>query len=307
MFCRHCGGKMAENGHAFCPHCGKQNAPDEAKRSRIPRWLKWLSAIFLCVVGFLTFSALFTSDLSDPIIQELQALKGNRMTEAYYNYTSKGFRKSVSLDTFRQFVQEYPFLTKQKSVTFIERNVTGNHGELRALLLSDSGEQTVIDFRLIKEEEAWKIAGIALELKGDQSVAEGDEKSSGVDPFDVTPIYTTIREQMEKIRRRNIFDAYYTYTGKEFQNSTSYAAFEQFIKSQPGLKDNAHIDLNHLTFDNNIAEVKGYLTSKEGMTYPVEYNLSFESNAWKINYVHLSPKTAEESENEYEGPITLRL
>lgn len=306
MFCKHCGGKLAENGHAFCPHCGKQGALHEEK-SRLPGWFKWLSGGLLVIFSFLILTYILSPDLSDTVVQELQALKSNRITEAYYNYTSKEFRESVSLEHFRQFVQAYPFLTNQKSVALLDQKVEGNSGVLKAAITSNTGEERVIDFRLHREEEAWKISGIALEIKNPQEIAAGDlqSPSSQMEPFDASPIYHAILEQMEKIRKNELAEAYYRYTGKEFKETTSYTAFEKFIRSHDGFKDNTALDLNHLSFDNNIAEVKGRLISKEGKIYPVEYNLAYEEPFWKINYIHIIPKAVEYEE--VEGPITLRL
>jgi hypothetical protein len=299
----HCGGQLAQSGQGFCPHCGEK----VLQTSRAPRWFKWISAIFLGIVGFLIFSFVFTPDLSDTVLEELQALREKRITEAYYNYTSRAFRKAVPLENFREFIEAYPFLVRQTSVKFIERNVEGDSGDLKAVFGLNAGDEAVVHFHLNKEDDFWKISGIALDAKGLSPIAEGNfEKHSDFKPFDASPIYSVIKEQLNKIRQNDLAEAYYFYTAKGFRAATPYSEFEKFIKTHAAFSQNVKINLEQLSFDNNIAEVKAILISKEGKAYPVEYNLAYESEMWKISYVHLmeTEAAAEEVNNEQ---ITLQF
>jgi Domain of unknown function (DUF4864)/zinc-ribbon domain len=312
MYCKHCG-KQIEPADTFCSQCGLKNlnegdspSPSSRFHQRIPRWFKWLSGLFLCFILFHVFLILISPDLTDTVSEQFTALRENRITEAYYNYTTKEFQTAVSLENFREFTQKYPFLIHQKSVKFIERNVEGDNGLLKAVINTDNSEPILMNFRLSKEDDKWKILGMTLELQDQSQISEIERKSTPAAAFDDRPIYNRIQEQLEKIRQGNLSEAYYQYTGKEFQKATSYKEFEKFILKHLEFSNSLKIEIGHLTFDNNIAEVNGILKSKDGNSYKIEYNLVFEENEWKIIYIHFIPSGTKESTQENRGPISFQ-
>jgi hypothetical protein len=127
--------------------------------------------------------------------------------------------------------------------------------------------------------------------------------------FDAGPLYDAIKAQLYAIRSQHLSDAYHLYASKNFQKNTNYQQFESFIQSNPILKNYLTVDLNHLSFDNNMAEVKGHLVGPENRVFAIEYNLEYEPPQWKISYVHLVAGTVSQdaARSTYNGPITYRL
>lgn len=174
MYCSQCGSPFP-NGGKFCPNCGSpvptssQNeglspipgTEAAAPKKKMALWKK----IVLGVVAFLVLvigSALFfTSDLIVPIDAHLAALRAGDIRGAY-EQTSSAFKQSTSYEQFAAFISTYPSLSKNKKASFSERSWEGSQGHVKGTLTDESGGVLPVEFRLVKENDTWKILGINL-------------------------------------------------------------------------------------------------------------------------------------------------
>jgi hypothetical protein len=111
-------------------------------------------------------------------------------------------------------------------------------------------------------------------------------------------IADTVQEQLSAFRSGDIEKAY-SYTSKEFQDSTSLEAFKKSIDQIPALKNNESASINQRQIENKNGMVKGTLKSKDGKITSVEFKLVKEGETWKIIGIHVLPTIdGKQSENE---------
>lgn len=126
----------------------------------MPRWLKialGVAAGAAVVIGAIVWIALWaTSGIVEVAERQLAALKAGNI-EAAYAETSEQFRQQTPLDAFTAFVDQYPILKEHASHSFANRKIENNVGELSGSLTSSTGGVTPIQYRLVKENDAWKI------------------------------------------------------------------------------------------------------------------------------------------------------
>lgn len=402
MLCKQCGFNLSNQAN-FCPSCGNKITDEERQQNSSPKqsakWLKILLGILIAGLTLITLLILLSEDMTDIVSEQLKSIKENRLTEAYYDYTSKSFQEATSLDRFREFMNIYPAFAHNKSVRFIDRTTENDSGSLHAMILTEQGveipvqyslvregdkwkiesikledigsqgasiddgeqaaivapielqlqalqkrevrqgydtlskqysekmpwdqfdsfvkghpiffqyksvnyeaiqrsgdkatvnarlesrkDQVVVSYELVQEEGKWKIAG--MQLQGNESAKEVDQAKKD-EVFDSKPLETVIKAQMEQIRQKNFMKAYEDYTSKDFQKSTTIKEFEGFIKDNTSFSENSSVELDDISFDNNVATMAGILKSRDGKVYPVEYDLVQENGVWKIFHVQV--------------------
>ena len=294
MYCKHCG-KTTESQHLFCPSCGVKFTEENTQTvqdQKNSRWFKILLGMILVGVCVAIGIALFSIDMTDTVTNQLKAIKTDKIPEAYFDYTSKGFQETTSLKQFHEFIKTYPEIAHSRSIRFIDRKAYDDTGDLQAMLTTDQGNEIPIQYRLVKEGEKWKILSIKLEAKSKKAFSPIKHQET----FDSKPLIEVIEKQVEKIRQNNLSNAYQNYTSKDFQKSTSLEDFEAFVKSQPSLSENNKVEMGNLSFDNNVATFSGVLTTKNGTRYPAEYSLIQEDGVWKILHIQMkAPEVQKDS------------
>ncbi len=310
MFCTQCSKKIDPQAQ-FCANCGhplsgdeKVKKPQAAKRSLF--WLKMFSGCAAVVAVFVLVASLVTSEPSTTIEEQLTALRENHMTKAYYDYTSRSFQDAVSLEHFRQFIEQHPVFSESRSVRFIKHNIEVGGDTLEAVLTSHKGVELPVQYRLTKEGDKWKILSIKFEetdsseppiayaesYYSSEQIAMLEEPkalktASNGDVLDIKPFTEPVQAQLVQIRQHHIEKAYEEYTAKEFQKITTLKEFNTFIKGHAGFANNSSLELGKLTVDNNTVMLAGTLHAKSGAKYPVEYHLVFENDAWKILHIEV--------------------
>lgn len=90
------------------------------------------------------------------------ALQKFDISKAYYAYTTKQFRKAVTLDDFKIFVKKYSVLGRNKS--FISGNplFKENLATVQTKLTSADSKVQNAELQLIQEDAEWKILAIHL-------------------------------------------------------------------------------------------------------------------------------------------------
>jgi hypothetical protein len=101
-------------------------------------------------------------------------------------------------------------------------------------------------------------------------------------------IHNLITDQIEALKEGNIPKAYFAYTSNEFRTVTSLEDFKKFINSFSVFSKNKTIDLSRVNFEkNHQASYQGTLTSTNGETMNVVYEVVLENGDWKIMGIQL--------------------
>ena len=172
MYCKSCGEALPKDAR-FCSECGAAidsvnvdiNDANHTNGSakKMSFWKKFLVGTVAVVALAIGLAFFATSGLVGPVDRHLDALRKGDINAAYEE-TSQAFRSSTSLEQYVQFVKANPILTQVAEHSFSERKVENGIGYLSGKLITSSGGVQPIAFRLVKENDNWKILGISFEL-----------------------------------------------------------------------------------------------------------------------------------------------
>ncbi len=284
MICQNCGSNEDLNA-LYCSKCGQQlqrkNASEKPvketfAKKKIPLWFKFIAGLAVVLALLASFVIAFSDDLEGIARSQLESLQANQITEAYYKYTSKEFRSSTTLDEFHKFIKTYPIFANHTSLAFNSSKVENNIGVLEGTLAEKDGHSAEVEYKLVKEDNQWKIASIILvepEKKQDQGEQAPSEK-------EIDEIMTPIHEQLKALHENNIENAYEGLS-KEFKKVTSLEAFRHFVSQYPLLNHYQSMDNHKPEIENDIVKVIVKLQDEKRST-SIEYILGLEDNQWKI-------------------------
>lgn len=241
-----------------------------------PAWFRWL--LFFTFLGLVlgVYGVVYRSDMIDVVNGQLEKIKENRVTQAYYDYTSKEFQNTYSLPVFRQFVLAYKPLFDNKTFISERQSVTDGVGKVEGILISKELHEVAVEYLLAKEDNRWKIESIHLSEIADKNKP---------DPL-VEEIALKAHDHLKTIQNNNFTDAYYGFFSKEFQNGTSFQEFEKYVKSNPVLALFNQIDFKEGAVEHDMGYVELELHSDAGNSL-VEYRFKKEDGVWKIWNIHL--------------------
>ena len=100
--------------------------------------------------------------LQEVIENQLAAIRSFDVSRAYYAYTTKEFQKTVSLETFKQFVKKYAVLFRNKHAAQEQVSFNGNQANYKGKLVSVDGEVYSVDVVLYYTDDEWKIHSLSL-------------------------------------------------------------------------------------------------------------------------------------------------
>lgn len=303
MFCSHCGTKLGTN-YRFCPNCGAKlnsqtivptpsestpsdpSAPIMTKKP-MPFWFKLVALLAVLALIGVTAGILFTESWVDVVDHQLNALRQHDISQAYYDYTSKEFQSATSLDQFRNFIEAYPVFLNNQSAHFSQRSIEHNIGTLKGNLTSTNHVNTPIEYKLIKEDDKWKILSIRLLKPG--SIQNAKEANHAEDLIEAA------KAQLKEIQDQKLAEAYQNYSSREFKDATSEAAFREFIKRYPILTHYHVVSFHKPTIRNGVGTLSVILQSEKIAAY-VKYYLIYEDQKWKIWSMRiLSPSEGQEN------------
>ncbi len=231
-----------------------------------------------------TASASEVDEITAPVEALLAYLRAGDYTRAYYEDASREFQSATSLDSFRDFIKAYPALTQHKSVAFENPSVQKDSATIVALLTSPSGT-TPVEYQLIRHSgngNQWKVWSLQVLSKG--------SGTANAPAFNTADLINVIEAQLTALRSHDVSKAYYAYTSRDFQKSTSPSAFERFVQTHPVLSDNKVANFSNLAFKNEVGTFQGSLTAVNNQTIPVEYDLVYEDGKWRILSLQLLPE-----------------
>lgn len=144
-----------------------------------------LGCVFAVIIGIIAIAFYATSGLLVPVENQIYAIKRGDLNDAYA-FTSRDFQQSTSFAQFQQFVNANPAFKNNKSMSFNERAIENGLGFLSGKLTAFDGSVTPIRYKLIKENENWKIlsmefltAGITIQNDPPPTVTRSNLQLSG--------------------------------------------------------------------------------------------------------------------------------
>jgi len=138
--------------HTYDPHVLNLN---------MSKFTKIVLGIVIAIGAIIGLAFWLTSGLTDVAEKQLAALRAGDVEKAY-SYTSKDFQNATSLQDFRAFVDSYPSLKNNKGNFFSSRAIENDVGTLQGSLQSQDGAVTPIEYKLVKENNEWKILSLQV-------------------------------------------------------------------------------------------------------------------------------------------------
>jgi len=229
--------------------------------------------------------------MAQPVLQQLALLQRDEIGPAYRNNTSLPFRKATSLDDFTTFSNKFPAFRSHDQVEVKELTLQNEKGKVRIELYGVGGV-TEVEYTVGQEGDEWKIWGIQL-IKSPKAASSPESSmttaSRGYANFNSDEILEVAEKFLAALRQGEMAKAYYSFTAKEFQTSSSPEEFEAFVLSTPILQKKHKDNFTKLMLNDQIANFSGVLTSPEGAHYPIEFDLVQENGQWKIVQVFVRP------------------
>lgn len=290
MFCKYCGASI-ETSSKYCPACGKPLSSDTSEGVKTtPSWFKIFVVFIVALALGVVWLFYSTPDLTHTVEGQLTALRQNKISEAYYEYTSKEFQSTTSLDAFRQFLKSHPILLETKSIEIDEHKVEDNIGSLKGTLTSAAEETALIQYYLIKEGDRWKILRIEISPSIQKAAAESKKILSLVEEPQGKPQYAATEKKNPYIDviehflnglKKHQLDESYKYVTKEFKAATPLSQFEVYVKNTPILSNFSSFSTTEANTQGNDALIKIVLDPSKG-AIPVEFHLENQNGEWKI-------------------------
>lgn len=91
-----------------------------------------------------------------------------------------------------------------------------------------------------------------------------------------------VKSQLEAIQQGKFTEAYYSFTSKEFQASTSLDEFKRYIRAFPEIQKDSQIQVEGVREVNNLKEVTVELSQPNKTPLSIKLQLIKENEKWKI-------------------------
>jgi hypothetical protein len=241
------------------------------QKKTIPLWFKALVLLSGggAIVSYLMF--MFTDPAAVAVQEHLDALKSNRISQAYFEMTAKQFQKNTTLPQFREFLTIYPVLSNNRAFRVESSKLRDDQAEISGVLISQDMQEMKADWTLVKEDKQWKLKTLHLE----------EINTSDSDSLMTQEMVDFVDGQLKSLRKNDVVNAYYSYVSKDFQKETPIAEFEQFIKENPILVNYREYEPREGMVENHLGYLALELISESG-NYLLEYTLSRESGKWRV-------------------------
>lgn len=240
----------------------------------MPAWLKIL--LFVGVLGILATGIIsfFNESASEVVQGQVEAIRNNKLTEAYYEFTSQEFQKSTTLDEFKEFIKQI-FAILQTDESFHDYNMANDTKVVRATF--DNHDQPVIlDFRLVKQEGKWKILNIRWLGSKQQDMPEPALNEPN----------TPVSEFLDLIQNKQLEEAYNLTTSTEFKSTIPYSVFSDFVNTIFIFGEFTSYKIVTTALEQNMAIIKVLLHENENISH-VQFITLIEDHEWRIRGIEI--------------------
>lgn len=219
-----------------------------------------------------------------PIEKQLNALQKNDLKGAYEGNVSSDFLKQTPFESFSSFVKEYPILT-----TFVQYAPTSpaiNDKQADITVILNPGQEDIpLKYKLINENDEWKIWGLQIVLPADENA-----KNPLMHPKQLTPV---VEAMLKDLQNKKVDDAYNNLTSAEFRSITDLATFKAFLNVHPLISSHETASMKDALIENTqYGRVNVVLKQGENAAEFL-FSLELEKNSWKILGIQeVSPASA---------------
>ena len=212
-----------------------------------------------------------TKQMIDFAKGQLNALREKDFVEAYYGFVSKDFQKETSIEQFESFVKDNPILFNYRMVESEDGRVENDRGYVNLSLENGKGTY-LLNYVLSRELGEWKVYSLKVVLPPEVAV-----EKAATNPEALVP---PIKELLEALASDQTEHAYQL-TSRDFQDSTPYENFEEFIQTFPAFSDREMADIKKGEVQNGTGSVRVNLHDDEGIT-AVDFRMGFSDGEWFI-------------------------
>lgn len=271
MFCEHCGTEKNEESSS-CVQCGQsytQKVPLPEKRKKWP----WIITL---LVSLGLFSYLFLgSSLTpvDAITEHLQTVREGKLTEAYYEFSSKDFQKTVPLDVFKKYIKANPVLEHNKKFVIEDEGTKGDSSTVRGYIVAEDGSSLEAVYKLVMEDNEWKIFSISPVVRS--------EPEKSVQTSVTRQMIDPVLSFLSALQKPEFPEIFQSKLSKHFIQNTSYDQFVKFAEKNK--------ILNHFTdyeiIEHGLNKGRGELVvvlNPHSDEIPFAFTVVKEDGAWKI-------------------------
>lgn len=137
-----------------------------------------ITALIVYIILIIMLVIYFTGPMMNVIQNQLVSLRSGDIDKAY-SYMAEKTKENISASTFKKFVENYPIMKSNVSSSFSERKVENNEGYAFGMLQAKDGAKATVEYKLIKENNNWKILSIHIKPSESSTKTETTpEKSS---------------------------------------------------------------------------------------------------------------------------------
>lgn len=122
--------------------------------------LVFIAICYGAIISSAVIAIVATGALVHVALDQLSALRTGD-TQTAYSYTSPDFQKKTSFETFSSFVRQYRLDTNE-AVSLYDRRMNGDNGYAAGTLRLQDGTMYMIQYRLHKEGDQWKVTEIGI-------------------------------------------------------------------------------------------------------------------------------------------------
>jgi len=115
-------------------------------------------AAILVVIGIFFYTGSSPTDVIDLQLNAIQ----KRDYQKAFSYMSKDFHEATALKDYEKFIDNTVPLKNNKSIHIKEKTIKDKSGTISAVLIDKEGNKTPVEYKIIKEEDGWKIQVINL-------------------------------------------------------------------------------------------------------------------------------------------------
>lgn len=117
-----------------------------------------MALLIFFALSILFYNLYMQEKIEATIEQQLELIRNNQFTEAYYALTSNEFQTATSLKDFKDFLKSFPILF---AYDFFEIHSLEEKLAL-GIFKNSNGDVLNLQYKLQKYEGKWKIAGIEV-------------------------------------------------------------------------------------------------------------------------------------------------
>lgn len=243
-------------------------------KSKIKSLWLILGICFIVILGVFLWWQPWKKGPEKTVMKHLEALHNNKISEAYYSFTSHDFQSAVPLSDFQKFLKTYDLTTRYENMRISPVEFKANEAFVSTKLTGPNKDFVIVKYTLVNEGNVWKILKVWVDNTNSNHSGSSNDLAEWMLPID---------DQLQALRSNNIESAYNQGTSKVFKSSSSLEDFKQFVGYNPILSSHSGYVLQQQSFNGDEIVVGIVLDPDEDKNaVSFTYTLEKEDGRWKI-------------------------